>query len=134
MDEGELLIIAPGVERFGEQPEVDEIIRRFGYRGMPNTMQHYATEKILQDFAHAIAHLIYGSSAGLFTIRYTPGKLIREEIEAVGYEFMELNEAMARYNPQVMKEGWNTMADGEEVFFISTPAAGLWAHSGKLKQ
>jgi hypothetical protein len=29
-------------------------------------------------------------------------------------------------------EGWNTMPDGEKVYFISTPSAGLWAHREKL--
>ncbi len=32
-DGGELLIIAPGLERFGEQPEVDALIRKYGYGG-----------------------------------------------------------------------------------------------------
>src|SRR5690606_18540884 len=30
---GELLIVAPGLERFGEQDAVDRLIRRFGYTG-----------------------------------------------------------------------------------------------------
>lgn len=131
-DEGELLVIAPGVERFGEQPEVDQIIRTFGYRGTEHTMRHYRTEKILQDFAHGTAHLIHGSSEGRFTIRYAPGKLSREEIEGVGYAYMDCQEALERYNPATMQEGWNTMPDGEEVFFISTPSAGLWAAKERL--
>ncbi len=131
-DEGELLVIAPGVERFGEQPEVDQIIRTFGYRGTEHTMRHYRTEKILQDFAHGTAHLIHGSSESRFTIRYAPGKLSREEIEGVGYAYMDCQEALERYNPSTMQEGWNTMPDGEEVFFISTPSAGLWAAKERL--
>ncbi len=131
-DGGELLVIAPGVERFGEQPEVEEIIRRFGYRDTPTIMEHYRKEPLLQNFAHGTAHLIHGSSEGRFTIRYAPSKLSREEIESVGYAYMDLNEALARYNPSTMKEGWNTMADGEEVFFISTPSAGLWASRDRL--
>ncbi|MGF1679363.1 MAG: lactate racemase domain-containing protein [Candidatus Methylacidiphilales bacterium] len=131
-DGGELLVIAPGVERFGEQPEVEEIIRRFGYRDTPTIMEYYRKEPLLQNFAHGTAHLIHGSSEGRFTIRYAPSKLSREEIESVGYAYMDLNEALARYNPSTMKEGWNTMADGEEVFFISTPSAGLWASRDRL--
>jgi hypothetical protein len=30
-DGGELLILAPGLKRFGEQPEVDALIRKYGY-------------------------------------------------------------------------------------------------------
>lgn len=131
-DEGELLVIAPGVQRFGEQPEVEEIIRRYGYGGTEHTMQHYRTDAILQDFAHGTAHLIHGSSEGRFTIRYAPGHLSQEDIESVGYAWMDVNQALERYNPEKMQEGWNTMPDGEEVFFISTPSAGLWAAKERL--
>lgn len=43
-------------------------------------------------------------------------------------------EALARYNPATMREGWNTMPDGEEVFYISTPSAGLWSTREKLER
>lgn len=131
-DGGELLIIAPGVKRFGEQPEVEEIIRTFGYRGTPYVMEKYKTDPMLQDYAHGTAHLIHGSSEGRFTIRYAPGHLTREDMEQAGYAYMDIGEALARYNPEMMQEGWNTMPDGEEVFFISTPSAGLWAAKEKL--
>ena len=36
------------------------------------------------------------------------------------------------YDPAVMKEGWNIMLDGDEVFYISTPSAGLWTTDAKL--
>lgn len=132
-DGGELLVIAPGVERFGEQPEIEEIIRRYGYRDTPTIMRLYQSEKLLQDFANGTAHLIHGSSEGRFTIRYAPGKLTRQQIESVGYEYMDVNEAIERYHPSRMKEGWNTMPDGEEVYYISTPSAGLWAARQRLE-
>jgi nickel-dependent lactate racemase len=131
-DGGELLIIAPGVERFGEQPEVDALIRKYGYKGTPRTLSLYKTEPDMQAIPHGVAHLIHGSSEGRFTIRYAPGKLTREEIEQVGYEYADLAEVQQRYAPDRMKEGWNTMPDGEEVFYISTPSAGLWATEEKL--
>lgn len=131
-DGGELLIIAPGVKRFGEQPEVEEIIRTYGYRGTPYVMEKYKTEPILQDYAHGTAHLIHGSSEGRFTIRYAPGHLTQADMEQAGYAYMDIGEALARYNPETMQEGWNTMPDGEEIFFISTPSAGLWAAKEKL--
>jgi hypothetical protein len=37
-----------------------------------------------------------------------------------------------RYRPDRCVEGWNRTADGEEFFFIGTPAAGLWATRAKL--
>jgi nickel-dependent lactate racemase len=133
-DGGELLIIAPGVERFGEQKDVDALIRKYGYCGTERALELYKKEKDLQDLAHGTAHLLHGSSEGRFTIRYATGGLSREEVEGVHYEYADLQEALARYNPEVMNEGWNIMPDGEEVFFISTPSAGLWAAKEKLQR
>ena len=133
-DGGELLVIAPGVERFGEQPEVDDLVRKYGYISQAEVLELFATQEDMQDIPHGTAHLVHGSSEGRFTIRYAPGKLTREDIESVGYEYMDVNEALNRYNPEVMKDGWNTMPDGEEVFYISTPSAGLWATKDKLAQ
>ena len=87
----------------------------------------------MQDLAHATAHLIHGSSEGRFHITYAPGKLTRKEIESVNFGYADLNDALARYNPETMREGFNTMPDGEEVFFISSPASGLWASREKLE-
>jgi hypothetical protein len=131
-DGGELLVIAPGLARFGEQPEVDALIRKYGYTGTERILRLYRTEKDLQEIAHGTAHLIHGSSEGRFTIRYAPGHLSKNEIEGVGYEYADLGEALTRYAPERMKEGWNTMPDGEEVFYISTPSAGLWSTKTKL--
>ena len=131
-DGGELLIIAPGVERFGEQPEVDALIRKYGYTGTDRVLGLYRTEADMQAIPHGVAHLIHGSSEGRFTIRYAPGRLTQAEIEQVGYEYADLAEAQVRYAPEKMKDGWNTMPDGEEVFYISTPSAGLWATEAKL--
>jgi nickel-dependent lactate racemase len=131
-DGGELLIIAPGVERFGEQPDVDALIRKYGYKGTPRTLSLYKTEADMQAIPHAVAHLIHGSSEGRFNITYAPGHLSKQEIEQVGYRYADLGEMQERYNRTVMKEGWNTMPDGEEIFYISTPSAGLWATREKL--
>ena len=131
-DGGELLIIAPGLERFGEQPDVDALIRKYGYTGTERILRLYRTEKDMQEIAHGTAHLIHGSSEGRLTIRYAPGHLTRKEIEGVGFEYADLGEALERYEPERMKEGWNTMPDGEKVFYISTPSAGLWSTEAKL--
>ena len=87
----------------------------------------------MQEIPHGVAHLIHGSSEGRFVIRYAPGHLTQAEIEQVGYEYADLAEMQERYDPLLMKEGWNTMPDGEEVFYISTPSAGLWSTNEKLK-
>jgi nickel-dependent lactate racemase len=132
-DGGELLIIAPGVERFGEQPDVDTLIRKYGYCGTPRALELYKKNADMQDIAHGTAHLMHGSSEGRFTIRYAPGKLTRADIESVHYAYAGLDETLRRYDPAKMKEGWNTMPDGEKVYFISTPSAGLWTTREKLQ-
>jgi nickel-dependent lactate racemase len=131
-DGADLLIIAPGLQRFGEQESVDRVIRKYGYRGTPQTLKHYNDNSDLRELAHAAAHLIHGSSEGRFSISYAPGHLTKDEIEQVNYRYVPLDEALTRYPPAKMKEGWNIMPDGEEVFFISTPSAGLWATQSRL--
>jgi nickel-dependent lactate racemase len=132
-DNGELLVIAPGLERFGEQPEVDAIIRKYGYVGTPRVMEHYRREPELQEFAHATAHLIHGSSEGRFTITYAPGAGVsKAEIEGVGFRYADLRETLARYPIDRLREGFQTMPDGETIFFIPTPSAGLWSTRDKF--
>lgn len=132
-DGGELLIIAPGVDGFGEQPEVDEIIRKYGYDTTPNVLAAYEKDPLLQDFANGTAHLMNGSSEGRFTIRYASKGISQAEIESVHYQYADLEETLKHYPLDTMKEGFNTMPDGEEVYFIQTPSAGLWATKEKLQ-
>ncbi len=131
-DGGELLIIAPGLKRFGEQEDVDQLIRKYGYCGTEKVMKLWKTEPILQDLTHGTAHLIHGSSEGRFKITYAPGHLTKKEIESVGFGYADLAETLKRYDPAKMKNGMNTMPDGEEVYYISTPSAGLWTTQEKL--
>ena len=131
-DGGELLIIAPGLKRFGEQPEVDALIRKYGYAGTEEVMRLWRVTPEMQDIAHGTAHLIHGSSEGRFRITYAPGHLSREEIEGVHFGYADLGDTLARYNPDELKNGFNTLPDGEEVYFISTPSAGLWSTRERL--
>lgn len=131
-DGGELLIIAPGLVRFGEQPEVDAFIRKYGYVGTERVMAQYRTNADMQDLAHATAHLIHGSSEGRFTIRYAPGHLTKADIESVNFAYADLGETLKRYRPETLKDGWNKLPDGEEFYFIQTPSAGLWATKERM--
>jgi nickel-dependent lactate racemase len=130
-DGGELLILAPGLKRFGEQADVDALIRKYGYCGTPKVMQLYQSEAVMKDLAHATAHLIHGSSEGRFRIRYAPGHLGREDIEAVNFEYADLSEMLARYPIESLQEGFHEIG-GEQIYFIPTPSAGLWATREKL--
>lgn len=131
-DGGELVVLAPGVKTFGEDPAIDRLIRRYGYRTTPEIMQALRENEDLQGNLSAAAHLIHGSSENRFTITYCPGHLTREEVEGVGYRYGDLSETLARYDPDALQEGWNTSPDGERFYYIGNPALGLWAHEGRL--
>jgi len=126
-DDGDLIVLAPGVKEFGEDPEIDRMIRKYGYVGAKKVLGAVKENEDLGANLSAAAHLVHGSSEGRFRITYAPGHLTREEIEGVNFQYAELEELMARYDPAKLKDGKNTLADGEEVFFISNPALGLWA-------
>lgn len=127
-DGGELTVIAPGVESFGEDSEIDQLIRKYGYRGTPRTLKDVEENDDLALNLSAAAHLIHGSSEGRFNITYAPGGLTREEIESVNFDYASLNEMLAKYDPESLRDGPNTV-DGEEFYFISNPGLGLWAVS-----
>ena len=129
---GELIVIAPGLKRFGEQPDVDAFIRRYGYVGTPRVMELYRENADMQDLAHAAAHLMHGSSEGRFRITYAPGHMTQAEIEGVNFQFAPIEDAIARYRPGRCKQGWNTTVEGERFYFIPTPSAGLWATHAML--
>src|SRR5450759_603561 len=124
-DKGELIVLAPGLKEFGEDKEIDRLIRKYGYRGTPATLKSLKENDELNKNLSAAAHLIHGSSEGRFSITYCPGYLTREEIESVNFKYHDLSEMLKKYNPKKLKEGFND-TDGEEFFFISNPALGLW--------
>jgi nickel-dependent lactate racemase len=132
-DRGQLIVLAPGVKTFGEDPQIDVLIRKYGYRTTPEIMRFMQENADLQGNLSAAAHLIHGSSEGRFDVTYCPGELTRHEVESVGYGYADLHETMQRYDPKKLNDGWDTLADGERVYYISNPALGLWAYEGRLK-
>lgn len=126
-DGGELIVLAPGVTKFGEDSQVDKLIRKYGYRGRLHTLEEFnkPENQELRDNMGAAAHLIHGSSDGRFTITYAVRDAFREEIEAVGFCSADYDEMAAKYDPDTLRYGYNTV-DGERVYFIPNPALGLW--------
>ncbi|MEI8375128.1 MAG: D-mannonate epimerase [Planctomycetota bacterium] len=131
-DGGELIVLAPGVKTFGEDPQIDALIRKYGYTGTPQVMQFVRETEDLPKNLSAAAHLIHGSSEGRFRITYCPGHLSREEIESVGFGYGDLEAMLKRYEPRSRRDGWATLPDGEKIFFIGNPALGLWAQRERL--
>ncbi len=131
-DGGELVVLAPGVSRFGEDPEIDRLIRAYGYRTTPEVLRLVESGGALKENLSVAAHLIHGSSEGRFAITYCPGGLTRGEIEKANFQFGDLAGMIGRYDPRTLKDGWNELPDGERFFYISNPALGLWAHRGRF--
>jgi nickel-dependent lactate racemase len=131
-DEGELIILAPGLKEFGEDKQIDKLIRKYGYLTTPEILQFTKDNEDLQNNLSAAAHLIHGSSESRFKITYCPGQLTKDEIESVNYRYANLDQMIKKYDPSVLKDGFNTMPDGEEIFYISNPALGLWAYKERF--
>ncbi len=132
-DGGELIVLAPGLKEFGEDKEIDRLIRKYGYKTTPEILELTNTNDDLKNNLSAAAHLIHGSTENRFRVSYCPGNLSREEITAANYSYGNLEEMSRKYNPEVLKDGFNTLANGEEIFYISNPALGLWAYEERFK-
>ena len=133
-DDGDLIILAPGITHFGEDEQIDKLIRKYGYCGRVKVLELFKENQDLQDNMGAAAHLIHGSSDGRFRITYAtkPENISREEIEGVDFIWADYGETAKKYNPEKLQYGYNTLEDGEEIFFIPNPALGLWIDKSKF--
>ena len=125
-DGGELIVLAPGITKFGEDPFVDKLIRKYGYCGRIKVLELYKENEDLKKNMSAAAHLIHGSSDGRFQITYAVKNITKEEVKSVLFNAIDYDEIIKKYDPNKLKYGWNTLDDGEEIFFIPNPALGLW--------
>ncbi|MCP4454874.1 MAG: DUF2088 domain-containing protein [Planctomycetes bacterium] len=131
-DDGELIVLAPGLKEFGEDPEIDRLICKYGYVGTDRVLQLVQDNDELRDNLSAAAHLIHGSSEGRFSVTYCPGHLTQQEIESVNFKYADLDRMQLQYNPATLKDGFNTV-NGEEIYYISNPGMGLWAWKDKFE-
>ncbi|MFX0085161.1 MAG: lactate racemase domain-containing protein [Candidatus Hodarchaeota archaeon] len=130
-DGGDLIIVAPGLRRFGEDNIIDNLIRKYGYRSSREIIHAVSENKDLQENLSAAAHLIHGSSEGRFNITYCSDSITKDEIEGVNYQFMNPKD-ISLYDPKKLIEGYNHLPNGEDIFFIINPAIGLWTVSTKF--
>ena len=125
-DGGELVILAPGVRKFGEDAENDRLIRKYGYVGRENILRLVDENEDLRENLSVAAHLIHGSSDGRFSITYCTKDLTESEVRGAGFGYIPYEEAVKRYDPDVLRDGFVKLPDGEEIFYVSNPALGLW--------
>jgi len=131
-DGGELVVLAPGVRRFGEDPAIDALVRAHGYRRGEEVLARVERHPELAANLSAAAHLVHGSPEGRFEVTYCPGGLSRAEIEAVGFRWADPAVTLRRYDPARLRDGWNEAAGGERIFYVSNPGLGLWAHRARF--
>lgn len=131
-DDGDLIVLAPGVHTFGEDKDIDFLIRKYGYTGREHIIQMANENEDLHGNLSAAAHLIHGSSDGRFRITYCTKLLTEDEVRGVGFNYIPYDEAVKMYDPATLKDGYNTLPNGEEIYFISNPALGLWADKTKF--
>ena len=122
---GELIVLAPAVGQFGEDPQNDKLIRKYGYVGREKVLQLVEENEDLKNNLSTAAHLIHGSSDDRFRITYCAGNLTEEEVRGANFGYIPYEQAAAKYDPKKLVDGFNTV-DGEEIFYISNPALGLW--------
>ena len=130
-DGGELIVLAPGVSRFGEDDRMDALIRRHGYRGTPAILEALRSDPGLADYLGAVAHLIHGSSEGRFRIVYCTdpkgGGLTRDEVEGVGYAWRSLPDELDQLGLTAgTPSGPRHDRAGVPFDYIANPALGLW--------
>ena len=130
-DGGELIILAPGVDKFGEDPANDALIRKYGYVGRLKVLELVEQNEDLRANLSVAAHLIHGSSDGRFSITYCTKKLTEAEVRGAAFDYIPYDEIIKKYDPAKLRDGYNTV-DGEEIYYISNPALGLWADRKKF--
>jgi nickel-dependent lactate racemase len=136
-DGAELVLLAPGVTRFGEDTAIDRLIRRHGYRGTLATLEAIRRDPELAENLGAAAHLIHGSSEGRFDIVYCTdpesGGLSRAEVESVGYRWRPLGAELDRLGVQAgTQTGARRDRSGEAFDYLARPALGLWTTTGRI--
>lgn len=133
-DGSELIVLAPGLTGFGEDPQIDQLIRKYGYRGTARTLKVVKTDPELAGNLSAAAHLIHGSTEGRFNVTYCPDAgVTQQDIESVGYSYRSYADAAVQYNPDTLTAGIHTDTDGVPFFYVPNPALGLWASRERLK-
>ena len=89
-------------------------------------MEQYDENPELKENLAAVGHLLHGDTGGKFKVTYAVKKSFREELAGAGVDTVDYDETVTRYDPKKLRDGFNTLPDGEEIFFVPNPALGLW--------
>ena len=132
-DGGELIILAPGIRTLGEDNTIDVLLNKYGYTSTKTTLEqmNLPDSEDLRNNRSVVAHIIHGVSDGRFTIKYAFKELDSERRKNSRLNLIDYDETIKKYDPSKLKEGYN-IVDGEEIYYISNPALGLWADRSKF--
>lgn len=127
-EDGEIIVIAPGVCVFGENDLADKAIRKYGYRPREEMLELYQSDPLLRGNMSLAGHLIRSVPSSRTKITYCTNKLTREEIEHANFCYMTVEEALEAYPCEDWETGWKTLPNGEEIYFVRNAALGLWQY------
>lgn len=132
---GELIILAKGLRMFGEDTTIDTLLRKYGYHERKKLMEAFEKPENcdLRENMGAAAHMLQSAVEGRFRVIYAVEPDMIEPVRAVGYEAVTYEQAAQRYDPAVLRPGFQTMPDGEEIYYIPNPAIGLWVDTGRFE-
>lgn len=131
-DGGELILLAPGIERLAADDAPLAVYRRTGYLGAAELRERQRTDPELGNEPWLATHLLNGSTNGRSKIYHALDGIDAETLRALNLWPMELEETLFRYRPAKAKAGWNITNEGEKFFFIPDPTAGLWSTKKRL--
>ncbi len=129
-DGGHLIVLAPGVKTFGEDAEVDRLIRKYGYMTTPEVLDAVANNDDLRANLSAAAHLIHGSTENRFNVTYATDLLPPELIHKARYQHASPSSVMNEYGCVNLADGWHTTSTGKRFYFLNDPGLGLWMYTG----
>ena len=132
-DGGELLILAPGIATLGEDPTMNQVLNHHGYHTSEEILKIMETPegKDLCDNRGVASHMILSTSDNRFKITYALKALDAQTIENAKFNWVNFDDVVTKYDPAKLKDGYNTV-DGEEIYYISNPALGLWADKSRF--
>ena len=133
-DSGELIILCAGIQAFGENSFTDLFIRKYGYRDTRSLMKIVSDTGELMENLVPLSQMVISDTNNRFKVTYAAKAISRTEIESVFCNYSDYDEVIKIYDPLQLKEGENIMPDGEEIFYVSKPAQGLWAEINRFKQ
>ena len=132
-DGGELIVLAPGLKEFGEDKEIDRLIRKYGYVGTDRVLELTQEECRIAEQPQRCGPPDSRLIRRTIQDHLLPRPHQQGEIESVNFPICRPEDddckIIIRRN---LRTASNTV-NGEEMFFISNPGMGLWSWKERFK-